>query len=166
MIALNEPFQLFTEEQCEALITRAQAQEIVQGQTYSNRLHVRNNDIVWFSLEQNEYNNMWELVKDYWEEVHWFEHPIQISRYSTGQYYDWHSDNKPNRRRTSKRHLTLTCTLRAAPGAVFETELGTYDLQPGQAILIPSSLQHRACSPTEGERWSLTVWYMQRHEST
>ena len=163
MIELNKPFQLFTPEQCEDIIARAMNEEIVSGQTYSNQAHIRTNDIVWFSLKEDEYNQMWELVKDFWEEVHWFEHPIQISRYTPGQYYDWHSDDKPNRRRTSTRCLTLTCTLRTAPGAVLETESGTYDLQTGEAVLFPSAIQHRACAPTTGERWSFTIWYMKRH---
>ena len=166
MITLNEPFQLFTPERSEELIARAMSQEIVSGKTYSNQQHIRTNDIVWFSLDDSEYNEMWDLVKDYWDQVHWYEHPVQISRYTPGQYYDWHSDDKPNRRRTSTRHLTLTCTLRPAPGAVFETESDTYDLQAGQAILFPSSLKHRAHAPTQGERWSFTIWYMRRHEAT
>ncbi len=165
MIELNQTFQLFTENECADLISRAQAQNFKLGQTYTNKEHIRTNQIVWLHLSDSEYDSLWELVKDYWGQVHWYEQPIQISRYSTGQYYDWHKDSKPNHRRTSVRHLTLTCTLQSAPGAVFETELGTYDLSAGQAILFPSTLDHRACAPTQGERWSFTIWYMKRNAS-
>lgn len=162
MIELNVPFRLFTEDQCEYLIERALQQELEWGKTYSPDVKVRTNEITWLELSEGEYDNLWNIVKDYWNEIHWYEKPIQISRYGPNQFYEWHDDAKPNRHRTSLRHLTLTCTLKSAPGAVFETELGVYDLMPGEAILFPSKLRHRALAPTIGERWSFTVWYMQR----
>ena len=163
MIELNHPFRLFTKEQCDDLILRTQSQEFDQGRTYSNNENIRTNQVVWLELTDKEYDSLWELVRDYWDQVHWYERPIQISRYSAGQFYDWHNDNKPNRRRSSVRHLTLTCTLQSAPGAVFETELGIYDLAQGEAILFPSAMEHRACAPTQHERWSFTIWYMKRN---
>ena len=101
MIALNQPFQLLTETECADFISRARTLEMVKGQTYTNQTHVRTNDIIWFSFTEDERNRFWELVKDYWDQVHWYEHPVQISIYKPGQYYDWHTDDKPNRRRTS-----------------------------------------------------------------
>lgn len=163
MIQLNEPFQLFTPDQCEDLIRRARAEQMIQGQTYTSRKNIRTNHIVWLNLDQHEYDYLWELVKDFWGQVHWYEQPIQISRYSPGEFYDWHSDSKPNHRRTSVRHLTLTCTLQTAPAAIFETKLKSYDLRPGEAVIFPSDLDHRACAPTQGERWSFTIWYMKRN---
>lgn len=162
MIALNQPFQLLTETECADFISRARTLEMVKGQTYTNQTHVRTNDIIWFSFTEDERNRFWELIKDYWGQVHWYEHPVQISIYKPGQYYDWHTDDKPNRKRSSKRHLTLTCNLQCAPGALFETRLDSYDLKLGEAIIIPSESEHRACAPTESERWSLTIWYMKK----
>ena len=167
MIELNQPFQLFSEEQCKDIISRASKEEIIWGTTYTNKKNVRNNQIVWLPLSAKEYDDLWNLVEPFWGTVHWYEKPVQISRYTPGQFYDWHGDQKPNHRRSSVRHFTLTCTLQIAPDALFETRLGSYDLQTGQAILFPSELEHRACAPSSGERWSLTVWYMRKkHEAT
>ena len=163
MIKLNQPFQLFTEEECADLISRALQQKIIWGTTFTNDPTARKNQIVWLNLSEKEYDKLWDIVEPFWTEIHWYEKPIQISRYTPGQYYDWHHDINPNHRRSSIRHLTLTCTLKSAPDAIFETKLDRYDLQPGQAILFPGGLEHRACAPTSGERWSLTVWYMRRN---
>lgn len=161
-LQLNEPFQLFTEEQCKDFIRRANEQGLQQGQTYSSNSNARSNNVSWLELTDDEYNYLWETVKDFWWSVHWYEKPVQISRYAPGEFYEWHDDAKPNKGRSSIRHLTLTCTLQSAPGAVFETENRVYDLAPGMAVLFPSDVKHRATEPTEGERWSFTVWYMRR----
>ncbi len=161
-LKLNEPFRLFTEEQCQDLIRRATEQGLQQGQTYSSNTDIRNNNVSWLELADEEYNYLWETVKDFWWTVHWYEKPVQISRYQPGELYDWHDDAKPNKGRSSVRHLTLTCTLQSAPGAVFETEDGVFELEPGMAVLFPSDKKHRATAPAEGERWSFTVWYMRR----
>lgn len=164
-LQLNVPFRLFTEEQCKDLISRAESQGLSQGQTYSANSEARNNNVSWLELTNEEYDYLWETVKDYWWTLHWFEKPVQISKYAKGDFYDWHDDAKPNKSRSSVRHFTLTCTLQSAPGAVFETEDQVFDLEPGMAVLFPSDKQHRATEPAEGERWSFTVWYMRRRGS-
>jgi hypothetical protein len=164
-LKLYEPFRLFTEKRCKDLIRRATDKGLQSGETYSSTSDVRINNVSWLELDNDEYDYLWETVKDFWWTVHWYEKPIQISKYSPGEYYDWHDDAKPNKGRSSVRYLTLTCTLQSAPGAIFETEDRVYDLEPGMAVLFPSDKKHRATSPTEGERWSFTVWYMKRRGS-
>jgi predicted 2-oxoglutarate/Fe(II)-dependent dioxygenase YbiX len=163
-IQLEQPFKLFTEAQCSSLILRAQQLELKQGQVMSNdpMRQRRNNHAYWLALEDNEYDQLWELVRPWHQELNltWMQKPIQISRYHTGEFYDWHPDSYSHDHRKSVRALTLTCTLQTAPGAVFETRNGSYDLEQGHAILFPAELEHRACAPTVGERWALTVWYM------
>jgi predicted 2-oxoglutarate/Fe(II)-dependent dioxygenase YbiX len=163
-IQLEQPFKLFTESQCSSLIHRAQQLERKQGQVMSGdpMRQRRNNHAYWLELEQSEYDHLWNLVEP-WHDflgLTWMQKPIQISRYHTGEFYDWHPDSYVQAHRKSVRSLTLTCTLQCAPGAVFETRRGSYDLEQGEAILFPAELEHRACAPTSGERWAFTVWYM------
>jgi len=161
---LEQPFKLFTPSECQQLIQRAQQLELKQGQVMSRDplRQRRNNHAYWLSLEEDEYDHLWELVRPWHQELNltWMQKPTQISRYHTGEFYDWHPDSYSQDHRKSVRALTLTCTLQTAPGAVFETRRGSYDLACGEAILFPAELEHRACAPTSGERWAFTVWYM------
>ena len=163
-IQLEQPFQLFTPSQCLELIQRAQSLELKQGLVMSSDplRQRRNNHAHWLSLEEVEYDMLWELVRPWHQllSLTWMQKPIQISRYHTGEFYDWHPDSHSYDHRSSVRALTLTCTLQTAAGAVFETRRGSYDLKQGEALVFPAELEHRACAPTLGERWAFTVWYM------
>jgi len=161
MIQLLMPFQLFTEDQCKNLIQRALATKLTVGKTYNRNPQVRTNWVTWIELDESEYDLLWELVQPWWHELDWFQKPVQISCYKPEEYYDWHEDFLESPR-SSYRQLTLTCTLQTAPGAIFETREHKFDLQPGYAVIFPAKLDHRACAPTVGERWSFTVWYMKR----
>ena len=163
-IQLEQPFKLFTEQQCHSLILRAQQLELKPGQVMGGdplRQH-RNNHAYWIALEDNEYDMLWDITMSLHGQYHltWMQQPTQISLYRTGEFYDWHPDVYYGNHRKSIRSLTLTCTLQKAAGAVFETRNGVYDLDQGEAIIFPADLEHKACAPTQGERWALTVWYM------
>ena len=163
-IQLEQPFKLFTEQQCSQLILRARQLELKQGQVLGGdplRQH-RTNHAYWLDLESHEHDSLWNLVEP-WHSLlglTWMQKPTQISRYQQGEFYDWHPDSFSQAHKKSVRALTLTCTLQCAPGAFFETRRGSYDLAAGEAIVFPSELEHRACAPTAGERWAFTVWYM------
>jgi len=163
-ITLLQPFTLFTPEQCQSIINRAQGLEQQPGRVMGRdpERQSRNNSVYWLDIDQEESDRLWELVRPWHEEYQltWFQKPVQISCYSAGEYYSWHRDNYGTEGRSSVRSLTLTCTLQTAAGAVFETELGEFDLAVGEAVLMPATMRHRACPPVEGERWSFTVWYM------
>ena len=160
-VLLFEPFELWNAQQCQELIDRAQhALEKGKVYNYTAESNVRTNFISWIDLTENEKNHCWDVIRPFWDEVTWFEHPVQISRYRPGEFYDWHRDEKPGRKRSSIRHLTLTCTLQPAPGAQFELKTRTYELGQGQAVLFPSKYDHRATAPTEQERCAFTIWYM------
>lgn len=158
---LYTPFQLFTQDECEELIRQAHLSEERDGRAGDGfNPGVRNNKVYWI-----EYDNAQGLVEQYMQDlsddypVTWVQEPIQVSKYNTGEYYHWHKDIIVNRR-TSSRLLTLTCTLQPAPGALFETKDHTFELTAGQAVIIPSNVEHRALPPISGERWALTVWGM------
>ena len=158
---LYTPFQLFTEEECANLIRLAKQSEEANGRAGSGfNPGVRNNKVYWIEhqgaqamIEQYMHN----LLEDY--PVTWIQEPIQVSKYNTGEFYHWHKD-QINNRRTSARLLTLTCTLQPAPGALFETRDHTFELATGQAVIIPSTVDHRALPPISDTRWALTVWAM------
>jgi hypothetical protein len=163
-IQLLEPFQLFTAQEADDIIRRASGNELHLGRVmgYDPERISRNNSVYWLELTQEESDRIWELARPWHEEYQltWFQKPVQVSCYSIGEYYGWHTDTYDHTGRKSIRSLTLTCTLQTAPGALFETESREYDLQAGQAVFMPSNMKHRACPPVEGERWSFTVWYM------
>ena len=163
-IQLEQPFKLFTEQQCNSLILRARQLELKQGQVMGGDplRQRRNNHTYWIALEDNEYDMLWDITIPLRGQYNltWMQKPTQISLYCMGEFYDWHPDVYYGNHRKSIRSLTLTCTLQKATGAVFETRNCVYDLDQGEAIIFPADLEHRACAPTQGERWALTVWYM------
>lgn len=160
-VLLYEPFQLWTEQECKDIILRSK-NSLEKGKVYhQNKLtDVRSNYISWLTLDESEFDYCFSIVKPYHSILTWFEHPVQISRYAKGEFYNWHRDEKPGNKRKSVRHFTLTCTLQTAPGATFELRNRVYDLPTGHAVIFPSKLDHRANAPTEGERWAFTIWYM------
>jgi len=160
-VVLNQPFTLWTPDQCEDFINRAKT-SLIRGTTYNEQHYPdnRKNYVGWVELTPDEKDYCWEIVHPFWGEITWFEHPIQVSRYQPGEYFGWHRDGKPNQKRSSIRYLTLTCTLQTAPDAYLELKNRKYELDTGEAVIFYSDYDHRATSPSQGERWSFTIWYM------
>jgi len=157
---LLEPFQLFTPQECDEIILRAKTQLSEARTTGGYNKNVRSNTVAWLEFEnQDRLYNIMTGREDI--TVTWLQYPYQVSSYAPGEFYDWHEDIVPSKRRSSVRSLTLTCTLEPAPGAQFQTKTTAYDLHKGQAILFPARLEHRATAPTQGTRWAFTVWGMQ-----
>lgn len=158
MICLGEPFQLFTIEECQYYIEQATKQGLEPGKTYNKAIGVRTNHVAWVELDKFHYSYLWSLGQEFG--ATWFEYPVQISCYGPGEFYDWHEDTKANTKRSSIRHKTLTCTLKSAPGAVFETVDRSYNLADGWAVIFDSNTTHRATPPESDFRWALTAWFM------
>ena len=163
-IKLEQPFRLFTEQECLDIIARARRlnPSMARVMSHDPQRQKRNNSAFWLTLAEPEYDYLWDVVKDLHSDfaLTWMQKPIQISLYQVGEYYDWHQDTYSSDGRTSVRSLTLTCTLQTAASAVFETRDASWDLEPGWAVVFDSNREHRAQAPTQGERISLTVWYM------
>jgi hypothetical protein len=160
MQPLLEPFQLFTPEECDRIIDRARTQLAAARTTAGYDTTVRSNTVAWLEFEdQGRFYDLMTGRTDH--SVTWLQHPYQISSYGPGEFYDWHEDLIPSDYRSSVRSLTLTCTLEPAPNAQFQTRDAYYDLRKGEAILFPSTLEHRATAPKQGTRWAFTVWGMQ-----
>lgn len=101
-----------------------------------------------------------KLHVDEWE-------PLHIVRYGPGGRYAWHVDNdyslEPNGK---QRKYTVVVPLNdTAKGGGLElmwTNGKPYkpNLKPGDAIIFPATMVHRATPVKSGERWVLIGWLM------
>lgn len=149
--------KLFTPEQCLDLIEQFHTRP-EPGRVGGNIVeHIRSNTVCW-----RDFNT--DTIAHAFPEHDWIANPVQISRYRTGESYNWHHDVIPNR--SSRRAYTLTATLQTAPGAHIEfrdSRHTVYNLQPGEAVVFPSELHHRATAPIHGVRYAFTTWAMIRN---
>ena len=90
--------------------------------------------------------------------------PAQVSEYSKGQFYDWHTDTAIDMNiEPPVRKLSMTLLLNDP--SKFEggnLEIAGKKLSPmkqGHAAIFASFLQHRVTPVTKGVRKSLVVWF-------
>lgn len=156
---LYEPFQFLTANQCDDILDYADKTDVRPGTTL-RKGNVRNNRVAWYK-ESREWQNWIEMFNKIDPVIEWIQTP-QVAFYKPGEEYKWHVDTWPNYR-THIRHFTLTCELQSAPGARLELENKEFTLERGQAIIFKPQDKHRAVSPTDGERISLTIWAMAKN---
>ena len=147
----------------------------------------RDSNIRWFSekwmykelrpyLELSNHNAGWNFQWDFGE-------ACQFTKYSKGQYYDWHCDswykpyNQPNARKHGKiRKISLTLSLsdpKDYTGGELEFDFRDRDpdkkrntkickdiREKGSVVFFPSEVWHRVRPVTKGTRYSLVVWYL------
>ena len=88
----------------------------------------------------------------------------QVSEYSKGQFYDWHTDS-PIDMDTEPPVRKLSMTLLLNDPSEFEggnLEIAGKQMSPmkqGHAAIFASFLQHRVTPVTKGVRKSLVVWF-------
>jgi len=147
----------------------------------------RNSDIVWMS-DRWIYNEIQPYVRSANVQAGWnfewdFSESCQFTKYTKGQFYDWHCDswNKPYIRENSNapdhgkiRKLSVTVTLsdpKDYKGGELEFDFRQNDpdkpnkkikckeiLPKGSLVVFPSFVWHRVCPVTKGERNSLVIW--------
>ena len=156
---LYEPFQFLTADECDSIIEYADRSEIKAGATLRSGT-VRNNRVAWYK-ESSQWSKWISMFNTIDPVIDWIQTP-QVAFYKPGEEYKWHVDTWPNYR-THIRHFTLTCELQSAPGARLEIENQQFSLERGQAIIFKPQDKHRAVSPTDGERISLTIWAMAKN---
>ena len=156
---LYEPFQFLTANECDEIIKYADTSEIKPGTTLRSG-KVRNNRVAWYK-ESHQWQKWISMFNTIDPVIDWIQTP-QVAFYKPGEEYKWHVDTWPNYR-THIRHFTLTCELQSAPGARLEIENQQFDLKRGQAIIFKPHDKHRAVSPTDGQRISLTIWAMAKN---
>ena len=153
---LYEPFQFLTNNQCDQIIEYATESDVKAGTTL-RKSEVRNNRVAWYKNSE-----CWQAWIDMFNTIDpvidWIQTP-QVAFYRPGEQYKWHVDTWPNYR-THIRHFTLTCELQSAPGARLELKERQFNLQRGEAVIFKPQDEHRATTPTEGERISFTIWAM------
>ena len=90
--------------------------------------------------------------------------PAQVSEYSKGQFYDWHTDssidmdNEPPVRKLSMT-LLLNDPSEFEGGNLEIAEKKMSHMKQGHAAIFASFLQHRVTPVTKGVRKSLVVWF-------
>ena len=147
----------------------------------------RNSDIVWMNdrwiykeiqpyVHQANANAGWNFQWD-------FSESCQFTKYTKGQFYDWHCDSwdKPYIKESVNdmthgkiRKLSVTVTLsdpKEYEGGELEFDFRNKDpdkkrnvlkckeiLPKGSLVVFPSFVWHRVCPVTKGERKSLVIW--------
>lgn len=92
---------------------------------------------------------------------------LQFAKYNKGDFFDWHKDSYPNRKKSLNRIFTIILILSdRSEYRGGNLELLDYNnnliklsnLQKGEIIIFPSELFHRISPILSGERMSLTSW--------
>ena len=145
----------------------------------------RDSDIVWMS-DRWIYNEIQPYVKSANERAGWnfqwdWSEAMQFTKYTKGQYYDWHCDgwdqpyNYPNEPTHGKiRKLSVTLTLSSPKdykGGELEFDFRNQDpdkkpnikkckeiLPKGSLVVFPGFVWHRVCPVKKGSRYSLVIW--------
>jgi len=88
---------------------------------------------------------------------------LQLTRYATGQLYNWHMDLGAGA--MSRRKISLVVELAAGgyDGGGIEVFYGEgtgnrIALGQGDALVFPSFIMHRALPVQSGTRWTLVSW--------
>jgi PKHD-type hydroxylase len=146
---------------------------------------IRNSNVAWM-------NHQWlyDLLCPYilnanksagWNfNVDWYE-PLQYTRYTKGQFYDWHCDsfqnpyNYPNQPTFHGKIRKLSATIQLTDPKEYKGGELMFDfrnnsisskniqknkkfLSKGTVIVFPSFVWHKVSPVTKGERKSLVVW--------
>lgn len=159
---LYEPFQFLTTKECDQIIGYAKSKQKIQGYLDGkDNFKLRNNRIVWYE-DSKKWQDWIDTFNKIENRIRWIETP-QIAFYTPGEYYNWHNDQGKSQR-TDQRYFTLTCNLQLAEDSEFQIEnKNIRQMQKGEAVIFHSTDNHRAISPTSGERISLTVWAMTKN---
>ena len=163
---LLEVFDFIDDTLCDEIIGYGQNEIKQQGKLYTGQTNtqLRNNRIVWYK-DSKKYQQWTNYLKEFDASIDWIETP-QISYYLPGEYFELHTDQQEGSKRTHIRKLTLTANLQTADEGCIEVLGKKYaEMKKGQAVVFQSSCQHRAISPTAGERISFTIWGMAKNPS-
>ena len=88
---------------------------------------------------------------------------VQLAKYETGHFYDWHKDTFFLTTAETCRKLTSLALLNdhsEFSGGDFQLQnvRETINLKKGSVIVFPSYLDHRATEVTSGTRYSAALW--------
>ena len=162
----------FDGKECKQIIDLHHNNHLIRS-TISNTagLTLRESDLFWIPrIPDTEwiFSRLWNVVSLY-NSNYGFElsddmGQAQLTRYQSGQHYEWHMDL--GARQLSLRKITAVVEL--APkdlmkGGGLEIFYGgsienKVDLDVGDVVVFPSFVMHRASLVESGTRWSLVLW--------
>jgi Rps23 Pro-64 3,4-dihydroxylase Tpa1-like proline 4-hydroxylase len=158
--------------ECMNIITLHDPNHRVQGKISNlSGLTLRDSDLFWIPrLAATDwiFARVWEAVSQY-NSKYGFElaedmGQAQLTRYQSGQHYDWHMDlgsqQMSLRKITAVVELTSNNSRRGGGIEVFygQSAENKVDLDIGDIVLFPSFVIHRASIVESGTRWSLVFW--------
>ena len=167
---------IFTAKLCKEIIDLSRTLKKQQGAVYINDVRDydkkrRHSTISWipFNKMQPMYDDLIHLIQKINRNHFGFSNvqitePAQVSEYSKGQFYHWHTDSSIDMvKEPPVRKLSMTLLLND-PG---EFEGGNLEIagknmshmKQGHAAIFASFLQHRVTPVTKGVRKSLVVWF-------
>jgi PKHD-type hydroxylase len=166
---------IFTAKLCKEIIDLSSTLKKEQGKIWNKEVEEqkrrRQSTISWiaFNKMQPMYDDLIYLVQKINRNHFGFSNiqiteQAQISEYSKGQFYDWHTDN-PIDMDIEPPVRKLSMTLLLNDPSEFEggnLEIAGKKLSPmkqGHAAIFASFLQHRVTPVTKGVRKALVVWF-------
>ena len=167
---------IFTAKLCKEIIDLSSTLKKEQGAVYLNDVRDydkkrRHSTISWipFNKMQPMYDDLIHLIQKINRNHFGFSNlqitePAQVSEYSKGQFYHWHTDS-PIDMDTEPPVRKLSMTLLLNDPSEFEggiLEIAGKNLSPmkqGHAAIFASFLQHRVTPVTKGIRKSLVIWF-------
>jgi PKHD-type hydroxylase len=167
---------IFTEKLCKEIIDLSSTLKKEQGQIYSKdekdgNKKRRHSTISWipFNKMQPMYDDLIHLIQKINRNHFGFSNvqitePAQVSEYSKGQFYHWHTDSSIDMdTEPSVRKLSMTLLLNDPNefegGNLEIAEKNMSHMKQGHAAIFASFLQHRVTPITKGVRKSLVVWF-------
>jgi len=166
---------IFTEKLCKEIIDLSSTLKKEQGTILNKEVgeqeRRRQSTISWlpFNKMQPMYDDLIYLVQKINRNHFGFSNiqiteQAQVSEYSKGQFYDWHTDSTIDMD-TEPPVRKLSMTLLLNDSSEFEggnLEIAGKKMSPmkqGHAAIFASFLQHRVTPVTKGVRKSLVVWF-------
>lgn len=162
--------RIYTPDEAAAIVRHAQSiGENVSVLHGPDGGQVRNSNLHWMAPAPDRqwiFDRLAQVVHG-WNTTFGFElqsqpDALQLTHYVPGQKYDWHMDLGQDR--ASLRKVSIVVALNSEfEGGGIEFFYGENNprpaLSPGEGVVFPSYIMHRALPVTAGERWSLVAWF-------
>lgn len=160
----------FSVEECVRIVAMHAGQTALHS-SIPGREHglVRDSDLFWVPRTNDSawiFERIWDVVALYNSRYGFSLVPemgqLQLTRYAAGQQYDWHMDLGAGA--MSLRKLSVVVELADGyDGGGIEVFYGEghgnrIAIVPGDALIFPSFIMHRALPVQNGIRWALVSW--------
>jgi PKHD-type hydroxylase len=161
----------FEVEECERVIALHQGSGALESRMpRGDGAFIRDSDLFWVArTAQTEwiFDRLWNLATLY-NSQYGFEllgemDQLQLTRYATGQLYNWHMDLGAGAMSLRKISLVVELAAGGYDGGGIEVFYGEgtgnrIALGQGDALVFPSFIMHRALPVQSGTRWTLVSW--------